>query len=152
MPFKCSPLLLAFSVALFFMTSCREPKELEYRDFKNLSSEKLGFSTSTFKVDLIYYNPNNFGLQLKRTDLDVYIDSMGGLGYPNTPIYMKYHDHNKCVRVSALDQWTMPALNALEFRTVYFADDSGETVNFRYLFKKIDDGSWMLDDFKARVQ
>src|SRR5438045_3670055 len=75
MPRKYSPLLLAFSAALLFMTSCREPKDLEYRTFKNLSSDKLGFSTSTFKVDLVYYNPNNFGLQLKRTDLDVYIDS-----------------------------------------------------------------------------
>ena len=48
---------------------------MEYRDFKNLSSDKLGFTTSTFKVDVIYYNPNNFGLQLKWIDLDVYIDS-----------------------------------------------------------------------------
>ena len=70
-----SPFIPAVFILLLFMSSCREPKELEYRDFKNLSSDKLGFSTSTFKVDLIYYNPNNFGLQLKRTDLDVYIDS-----------------------------------------------------------------------------
>ena len=71
---KVSPLLLLFFIVIIFMSSCREPKELEYRDFKNLSSEKLGFASSTIKVDLIYYNPNNFGLQLKRTDLDVYID------------------------------------------------------------------------------
>lgn len=69
------PSLITLLILLFFMSSCRAPKDLEYRDFKNLSSEKLGFTTSTFKVDLIYYNPNNFGLQLKRTDLDVYIDS-----------------------------------------------------------------------------
>ena len=56
------------------MTSCREPKELEYRDFKNISSEKLGLSSSIFSIDLIYYNPNNFGVDLKRTDLDIYID------------------------------------------------------------------------------
>ena len=72
---KCSPLLLAILSSFIFMSSCRAPKDLEYRDFKNLSSDKLGFSTSTFKVDLVYYNPNNFGLQLRRTDLDIYIDS-----------------------------------------------------------------------------
>jgi LEA14-like dessication related protein len=66
-------LLIALSI-LLFLSSCREPKELEYRDFKNLSTENLGFSSSTIKVDLIYYNPNNFGLQLKRTDLDVFIN------------------------------------------------------------------------------
>jgi LEA14-like dessication related protein len=69
-----SPSLLILLSALLFMPSCREPKELEYRDFKNLATENLGFSSSTIKVDLIYYNPNNFGLQLKRTDLDVFIN------------------------------------------------------------------------------
>jgi LEA14-like dessication related protein len=69
-----SPSLLIVLSSLLFMSSCREPRELEYRDFKNLSTENLGFSSSTIKVDLVYYNPNNFGLQLKRTDLDVYIN------------------------------------------------------------------------------
>jgi LEA14-like dessication related protein len=63
---------LAFLLVL--SSGCREPKELEYRDFKNLSTEKLGFSTSTIKLDLVYFNPNNFGLELKRTDLDIFIN------------------------------------------------------------------------------
>lgn len=67
--------------------------------------------------------------------------------FPNSPSIMQYHDHNKCVSVSALDQWTMPAMNALQFRAVYFADDSGETSNFKYLFKKSDDGSWKIAEF-----
>lgn len=71
-------------------------------------------------------------------------------GFPNNETNMKYHDHNKCVSVSTLDQWTMPALNALQFRAVYFADDSGETVNFVYLFKKVDDGSWKIAEFEKR--
>lgn len=64
--------------------------------------------------------------------------------FPNSAAWMKYHDLNKCVSISVIDQWSMPALNALLFRAVYFADDSGETVNFLYLFKKVDDGSWKL--------
>lgn len=67
--------------------------------------------------------------------------------YPNSSYFMRYHDTNKCVSVSTLDQWTMPALNALQFRAVYIADDSGETVNFTYLFKKMDDGSWKIAKF-----
>lgn len=68
--------------------------------------------------------------------------------FPNSSVMMKYHDRNKCLSVRALDQWTMPALNALQFRAVFFADDSGETVNFAYLFKKLDDGSWKLESLK----
>ena len=67
-------LVVLLSIGIILLPGCREPKELEYRDFKNLSTEKLGFSTSTLKVDLVYFNPNNFGLELKRTDLDIFIN------------------------------------------------------------------------------
>jgi LEA14-like dessication related protein len=69
-----APLLFSLVTALLFLvTSCQAPKDLVYRDFRNLSVNKLGFSSSTVTMDLIYYNPNNFGLQLKRTDLDIFI-------------------------------------------------------------------------------
>lgn len=70
--------------------------------------------------------------------------SWGNFNYPNSQIYMKHHDRNKCVSVSAINQWTKPALNALQFRVVYFADDSGEMVKFGYVFRKLDDGSWRI--------
>ena len=57
------------------MTSCHEPKSLEFREFNNLKVDKLSFAGAGLTVDLVYYNPNNFGLQLNRTDLDVYVDS-----------------------------------------------------------------------------
>lgn len=66
------PLLLI--LAIFFVTSCRAPKDLVYRDFKNLSIEKMGFTSSKIKLELVCYNPNNFGLQLKSTDLDISLD------------------------------------------------------------------------------
>ena len=76
---------------------------------------------------------------------------MGGmtpeLRYPNNHISMKFHDRSKCVNLIMLDQWMMPALNGLQFRAVYFADDSGETISYLYLFKKMDDGSWKLAQF-----
>ncbi len=69
------PTLFVIIALNLFMSSCREPKELEYRDFKNFKVDKFGLAFSTVKVDLVYYNPNKFGLQLKRTDLDIYIDN-----------------------------------------------------------------------------
>ncbi|MEP7093892.1 MAG: hypothetical protein ABI793_07520 [Flavobacterium sp.] len=41
---------------------------------ENFTVDKIGFSSTTIKMDLVYYNPNNFGLQLKSTDLDIYLD------------------------------------------------------------------------------
>lgn len=69
-------------------------------------------------------------------------------GFPDGPKHMKFHDRNKCVSITTIDNWSMPALNALLFRAVYFATDSGETVNFLYMFKKMDDGSWKLSQIE----
>jgi len=55
--------------------SCSTPKPLEYCSYKNLSIENLGFTNSEVKLDLGYFNPNNFGLQLKRTELDIFINN-----------------------------------------------------------------------------
>jgi len=106
---KCTPLLIAFLVALFFMSSCRAPKDLEYRDFKNLSSDKLGFSTSTFKVDLVYYNPNNFGLQLRRTDLDIYIDSN----------YLGHTAQDYQINIPKRSEFTLPLSIEVDMKNAY---------------------------------
>jgi|SRR5690348_1295530 LEA14-like dessication related protein len=62
-----------FLVAVAFM-SCSSPKALEYREYHNFSVEKLGYSNSTIKMDLVYFNPNNFRMQLRNTDLDIFIN------------------------------------------------------------------------------
>lgn len=63
--------------------SCSSPKALEYKTYHNFSIEKLGFSNSAISLDLEYYNPNNFGMQLKNTDLDIYING-NLLGHSST--------------------------------------------------------------------
>lgn len=68
-------LLLILTGFMLILSSCREPKSLEFKEFKNLSVDKLSFAGAGLKVDLVYYNPNNFSLQLNRTDLDIFIDS-----------------------------------------------------------------------------
>lgn len=69
---KISLLILVYA---FSLPSCSAPKAIEYRDFRNFKVEKIGVSSSTVRMDLIYFNPNPFGLQLKRTDLDIYIEN-----------------------------------------------------------------------------
>jgi hypothetical protein len=60
---------------LIAFMSCRSPKALEYRTYNNFSVERLGFSNSTVKLNLVYFNPNNFRMQLRNTDLDIFINS-----------------------------------------------------------------------------
>lgn len=63
-----------FVLMVSVFLSCSSPKALEYKTYHNFSIERLGFTNSTVSLDLEYYNPNNFGMQLKSTDLDIFID------------------------------------------------------------------------------
>ncbi len=81
-------------------------------------------------------------------NFDTSKSSHGSWSFPNSKDNMKYHDRNNCIAARTMDQWSMPALNALRFRVVYFAEDSGETVNFQYEFKRVEDGSWKLDSLR----
>jgi LEA14-like dessication related protein len=70
-------LFFTISISAFMIilcNSCGGIKDLEFKDYKNFKLEKAGFNKTTISVDLVYYNPNPFGLELKNTDLDIYIN------------------------------------------------------------------------------
>lgn len=63
------------TLLLLFLASCQKPQAFDYRAVKNVKLEKLGFEKSTLNMDLVYYNPNNFGVDLRKVDCDIYIDN-----------------------------------------------------------------------------
>ena len=105
--------LLYFLVYIFaisvLLSSCREPKELEYRDYKNISTKKLGFGTSVFSIDLVYYNPNNFGLDVKSTDLDIYIDNN----------FMGHTTQDFQIHISKRAEFTLPIKISVDMKNAY---------------------------------
>ena len=50
-------------------------KEPEYHDIREIKMLDFGVLTSTAGIDFIFYNPNNFGVQLTEARGDVYIDN-----------------------------------------------------------------------------
>ena len=103
-----TPLRLLIVGTFILMTSCRAPKDLEFREFNNLSLEKLGFAGANLKVDLVYYNPNNFGLELNRTDLDVYLDST----------YLGHSSQDIQVAIPKRDIFTVPLKIELDMKNL----------------------------------
>lgn len=64
------------ALCLILMMSCNTFQTPEYKEFKNFKVDKVGFGETTVSMDLIYYNPNKFGFQVKRTEADVYVDGV----------------------------------------------------------------------------
>ena len=100
--------ILLIFVVITLLPSCREPKDLEFRDFKNLKVENLGFNSATLLVDLVYYNPNNFGMELNRTDLDIFVDSL----------YLGHSRQDIQVQIPSRKEFTIPLKVDLDMKNL----------------------------------
>lgn len=67
--------LLLLALGFLFM-GCNPFKEPELVEVRNLSLEKMGLSTSTLKMDLVYRNPNNLRFQLMASSFDLYMEKV----------------------------------------------------------------------------
>ena len=101
-------ILLPIILFLFFMTSCRSPKDLEFREFNGVKLDKLGFSASSLSVNLVYFNPNNFGLELNRTELDIFVDS----------VYLGHSSQLLQVPIPRRDVFTIPLKVDLDMKNL----------------------------------
>ncbi len=111
---------LFFSVLAIF-SSCSKYKnvqEPEYRDIRNIHLINLGPLQSTAGVDLVYYNPNNFGVQLAEARGDIYIDSS----------FFGQFELSDKIQVKKRSEFTLPALVKI--------DMVGVLKNQRDLYKK----------------
>jgi len=105
---------------LVLLSSCGSGsiKEPEYRDIRDVRLIKVGLLQTTAGVDLIYYNPNNFGVQLNEVRGDVYIDNH----------YLGRFTIEDKVDVGKRKEFIIPAIIKL--------DNIGAVKNQRELWKK----------------
>ena len=93
-------------------------KEPEYRDIRDIRLIELGVLQSTAGIDLVYYNPNNFGVQLSEARGDVYVDNA----------YLGRFGLEEKVQVGKRSEFVIPAVLKL--------DMIGALKNQRELLKK----------------
>ena len=105
---------------LVLLSSCGSGsiKEPEYRDIRDVRLINVGLLQTTAGVDLIYYNPNNFGVQLNEVRGDVYIDNH----------YLGRFTIDDKVDVGKRKEFIVPAIIKL--------DNIGAIKNQRELWKK----------------
>ena len=66
--------LLLFILVLAGLTGCRRPEAPEYYGFQDLRIGKGEGQQATLGTTLKFYNPNPFGLQLRRAEMDVLLN------------------------------------------------------------------------------
>jgi len=113
-------LISTLLIGLIVLSSCGSAnvKEPEYRDIREVRLIELGLLQSTAGIDLIYYNPNNFGVQVSEARGDVYIDN----------VYLGRFGLGGKVQVKKRSEFIVPAIIKL--------DMIGAVKNQRDLLKK----------------
>ena len=91
--------------------SCKDVKDPEFRRVDNFGVKKVSFQDATIGFEVTYYNPNNFGVNVKEAEADVYIDSL----YIGKFAQEKLVDVNKEAEFSIPFTGKIPLQKALEF-------------------------------------
>ena len=71
-------ILLTLAPAMILFASCKTSniREPEYREIRDVRIKDAGLLKTTAGLDIVYYNPNNFGVQVNDADGDVYVDNI----------------------------------------------------------------------------
>ena len=93
----------------YLLTSCSSPKALVYSDYKNFRIENLGFSNTLVKLDLEYVNPNNFGLQLRNSDLDIFINNN----------FLGHSTSDTLINIPRRDTFLLPINFAVDMQNIF---------------------------------
>ena len=59
-----------------FFSACKKPQSPEFRAIENVKLAKAGFDQSIITMDINMYNPNNFGVSLKKVDCDILMNQV----------------------------------------------------------------------------
>jgi len=95
---------LALGVVLLTSCGTANIKEPEYRDIREIKLIEVGLLQSTAGIDLVYYNPNNFSVQLSEARGDVYVDNA----------YLGRFSLDDRVRVGKRSEFIVPAVIRLD--------------------------------------
>lgn len=88
---------------VLFATACNNAKDIsqpEFRDFSDVRLLETGLLKTTAGANVIYYNPNNFSIQLSSARGDVYIDDS----------YLGTFELDQEVLVRKRSEFTLPVL------------------------------------------
>lgn len=99
---------LLFALFALLLASCKKPQSFDYRDVKNIHIENMGFDKTVLGMELVYYNPNGFGVDLKKVDCEVYIDKT----------YLGKYQLDTLMHIPRKSEFMLPSRIAVDMKAV----------------------------------
>src|SRR5215510_10665661 len=113
-----STLLIGLVLAISSCGSVKDVSVPEFRDISDVRILNVGFLETTAGANMVFYNPNNFGIQLTNARGDVYVDNS----------YLGHFELNQAVQVKKRTEFILPVIFKL--------DNIGALKNQRDIYKK----------------
>ena len=101
---------LIASLSLFiFFTACKKPQGFDYRGVQNVKIQQIGVEQSKLSMELVYFNPNNFGLNLKKVDCDIFIDDN----------YLGKYTLDTTLYIDKKSEFVLPSCMNVDMKNIY---------------------------------
>ncbi len=100
---------LSLLICIAMLSACKKPQGFEYRDVKNIKVDQLGFDKTALTLDLVYYNPNGFGVNLRKVDCDVYINHT----------YLGKYQLDTMMHIDRKSEFVLPSRINVDMQTIY---------------------------------
>jgi LEA14-like dessication related protein len=100
---------IAILSIVFLAFACKRPQSFDYRDTKNLKISKFGFDKTSLSMDLVYFNPNSFGVTLKKVDCDIFIDKN----------FLGHFTLDTTISIEKRSEFVLPAKMLIDMKNIY---------------------------------
>ncbi|HVX26915.1 MAG TPA: hypothetical protein VHB70_11270 [Parafilimonas sp.] len=102
-------LFIFILLASAFITACNKPQSFEYRGMQNLRVDSVGLTKSKISLDLVYFNPNNFGVNLRNVNCDVYVNHN----------YLGKYVLDTLMHIAKRSEFALPSSMDVDMKNVY---------------------------------
>ena len=99
---------LLFALFALFLTACAKPKDFDYRDVRNIKIGSMGFDKTDLSLDIVYFNPNRFGVDLKKVDADVFVENK----------YLGKFQLDTAMHIAGKSEFQLPVKIQIDLKTV----------------------------------
>lgn len=96
-------------LCLMLLFSCKKPQGFEYRTMTDFKLDSLGFERSTLSMNLVYFNPNGFGVDLKHVDCDVYVNKN----------FLGKYILDTSMHIAKRSEFSLPSRMQVDMRNIY---------------------------------
>jgi LEA14-like dessication related protein len=92
---------------MVILASCAKVKDPEFRRLDHFHVKSLGLAQTTIGFNVTYFNPNNFGVTVKETAADIYMDS----------VYLGKFVQDSTISVNKNSEFSIPLTGAVAMKT-----------------------------------